>query len=87
VDPRHAREIGEALAFAMGDHRDEPLRCGFRDCESTEVERDLIEDAYRCRECARYTSAHVAATMRHERLRKRIEGGVGGPLLRLLGHS
>lgn len=81
IDKRQGREIGEALAFMFGDFRDEPLRCGWRDCHSEKVEFDHMNDAFACRDCGRLTSGHVASEDQRERMRARVMGGVGASLV------
>lgn len=83
MEPRQARELGEALAFLGGDFRDEPLRCGWCDSTATHAIHDPSRDAMFCTDCRRETSMQVAAEMRRHRMRARVAGGVGGPLLAL----
>jgi hypothetical protein len=84
VSGRQGRELGEALAYLFGDYRDEPLRCPWDGCGSERVDHDPIEDAYRCRECRRLTSGEVMGDDRERRMRARVRGGVGGPLVDLV---
>lgn len=81
TDARQARELGEALEFlAYGSLRDEPWLCGW--CKSERVERDYRRDELVCLDCDRMTSMRVAAELREQRVRQRIDSGVGGPLVK-----
>jgi hypothetical protein len=85
MDARQAREIGEALAFLIGDRRDTPLQCGWPDCRSEDLWENPINRHLCCNRCGRETSMFIAHEQREQRAREKVMSGVGGPLVQVYG--
>lgn len=68
------KAMGEALAYAMGDYRDEPARCMARVCQSEDLwllpDRGVLE----CRKCGQQMTQEIVMQDRHDRMRKRVLG-------------